>query len=139
MESYINDTLIFNETSIEKLVEEAVEMAEKAANNISETGREKILAAFDCSSNQSKILVDEFLNFSITFFTRDLGNTTALVNIYLGFRNTMCYTILDEFNMAWAAIGFVILFSVPLVISASFLESVLRRNRELKPYDDYRY
>ena len=76
------------------------------------------------------MLLDEFLDFSITFFKRDLANTTALANMYSGFLNTICYSILDEFNMLWAALGLVILCSVPLVIGASFLESDPRRKKE---------
>ena len=130
MKHYITNTLTFNETPIGELVDEVVEMAEEAVANISETGRGEILTAFDCSSNKSKILLDEFLDFSITFFKRDLANTTALANMYLGFLNTMCYSILDEFNMLWAALGLIILCSVPLVIGASYLESDPRRKKE---------
>ena len=72
-------------------------------------------------------VVDDFVDFGITFVESKLGPVEPIGDIYLGVVNTLCHTYLDEFNMAWAAIGFVLVFSVPMMISACCLESIFRR------------
>ena len=72
-------------------------------------------------------VVDDFVDFGITFVESKLGPVEPIGDIYLGVVNTLCQTYLDEFNMAWAAIGFVLVFSVPMMIAACCLESVFRR------------
>ena len=53
-------------------------------------------------------VVDGFVKFGIEFVESKLGPVEPIGDIYLGVVNTLCHTYLDEFNMAWAAIGFIL-------------------------------
>ena len=59
-------------------------------------------------STDAIAVVDDFVVFGITFVNSTLGPVEPIGDIYLGIVNTLCQTYLDEFNMAWAAIGFVL-------------------------------
>ena len=63
-------------------------------------------------------VVDGFVDYGIDFVTTELGPVEPVGDIYLGVVNTLCHTFLDEFNMAWAAIGFVLVFSIPMMVAA---------------------
>ena len=129
MKDYINDDLTYNEIPIDQLVIDVVDMANSTVVYLNETGREDIITTYNDSVIQSKIVVNDYADFCIAFFEDELAPVQPIGDIYLGFVNLACHTILDEFNMAWAAIGFVLLFSVPMVIGASYLESVSRKDK----------
>ena len=74
--------------------------------------------------------VDEYVIFAANFFECGVAPVKPIGDMYAGFVNAMCHTLLDEFNMAWVAMGFALLFSIPMMFSASLLESVFRRGKD---------